>query len=122
MNVPNTNAGALRDLITWQQPTRTAGVTGQPVVSWSVVGTDRVHITATGGMQRTYGAQPVPQHDYQLTCRARTYAIGHDWRALWQDRKGVTRTLNVVVALPSETSSDWMIVLLLEAAPKTGAG
>jgi head-tail adaptor len=121
MRSPNATAGKLRDVIAWQSPVRTASATGQTVVTWVDEGDQRCHVEAVAGTERLNADQPLPQHSHRVTVRARTKDIAHDWRGLWVDRNGTTRTLNAVVILPADTGDDWQVVLCQEQAPTTEA-
>ena len=104
----------LQDVLLWQQPARTDGETGQRLVGWEDVGTQRCSVTAVGGNERMYADQPTPEHSHRIKVRARTRDIKHDWRAVWKGR-----VLNVVVAPPCNTGDDWQVILCQEQAPTT---
>lgn len=104
----------LQDVLLWQSPVRSDGETGQRVVTWADVGTQRCEVRAVTGGERMYADAPLAQHSHRVKVRARTRDVRHDWRAVWKGR-----VLNVVVALPADTADDWQVILCQEQAPTT---
>lgn len=104
-------AGALRQRVTFQTATITQNSVGEPVNSWSNIGTVWARVEPLAGKERFAAMQQQADVDYRITCRysSTVAALAPEDRATWNGK-----TFDIKSVLNTETRDRELQVFVRE--------